>query len=641
MSTPLISPLKLQGGTFYSLISPTKDITSQFGDDSKVVISNFVCLDIPNININPINGENYLQLNGIQSAVNSGIESVTDLNISLSQHFQNYILNLEQLVLANPNYLKSKKSVGERIFFKWLKETGAIRFRTANEGEKNISQSGIRFVEEDESSNYKRVVKFIGDISLNNIVEKGGVSYQESYMYIPTHSGSTPDILFKSEADSNYNVGDQFIGTTEFIEGQIASDGHPEGLSVSAYYDDDLNNSYQTSPDFVDVNNTTKSINLSSGTLDFLVSNLDGIGIDFDSFSYAKIAENPDIQSLSEFNATNIAGDFQFNTILVYYRVYDKLNPLNYETNLFGVYFLNDISQTALDGAFIERIKKFKFDKESDQLGNSWGLKLNMQITSNDKDISVESVINDYNTFSMSMFSEVSVNIQNLVDVTQEYQKRISKIENNLSSIEDSLLNLTDNFSSKSQLEELKTKFEEANIIFSNTESILDLIANLSDKVTSIVNGETNANIVLDFSKLKAGSGINIDNKDSHIIINSKVVGYNKPVISEFQELSNETVHHLSSLSNYHKLIGNDGYSLTQNYSFIIDNQSNNWKIGQTLRLSINFDLNYSLFNIDIFTYNSSGDLYKIFSLNDSNKSKIIDIICIDNNNLEFSIDLL
>lgn len=641
MATPLISPLKTQGGTFYSLISPTKDITSQFGDDAKVVLSNFVCLDLPNINLNPVNDENYTQLNGLQSAVNSGVESQTDLNVVLSQHFQNYILNFEQLTLDNPNYIKSKKSTGERIFFKWLKEIGAIRFRSANSTEKNDSITEDRFVEEDESDSYKRVVKFIGDISVVNIVEKGGVSYQESYMLIPSNSGSTPDILFKTEGDGNYNVGDQFVGTSEFIEGQTQSDGHPNGLSVSAYYDDDLNNSYNVkAPILNDSTNTTKTIEFGGGgELNFLTSNLDGIGLDFDPFSYQKIASDVDIQSISEFNSKKISSDFQFNAVLVYYRVYDRGNPIDYETNLFGVYFLDQIKQTPSDGAFIERIKKFKFDGESNQLGNSWGLKLNMQITSNDNDVSVETIINEYNTFSMSMFSEVSVNIQNILDISQGYQTIIAGLQARVDALESLRFANYEDFATSSEVAALRSDIENANLIFSNSESLIELISQLSDKINSIINGETNANILFNFEGLKAGPGIRIDKNSSFITVSSSATSYNKPVRSEFDEGSFRTTHILNSLNNYFKIIGNDDFTLTRDYDLIIDTKLNGWKTGQLLKLIFGFNLNYSIFNFNIYTYNLNRDLIKIYSINNANKTKNLDIICIDQNISDFSID--
>ena len=643
MATPLISPLKTQGGTFYSLISPTKDITAQFGDDAKVVLSNFVCLNLPNINVTPVNNENYIQLNGIQSAVNSGIEGVTDLNIALAQHFQNYILNYEQLLLDQTDYVRSKLSVGERVFFKWLKEVGGIRFRLANASEKNSSISEPRFVEEDDSDSYNRVVKYVGDISLVNLVERGGVSYQESYMLIPTNTGSTPDILFKINQDSNYNIGDEITGTNEFIEGQSLSNAHPQGLSVSAYYDDDINNTYEMEDTlFTDPSNSTKSININSGTLEFLRTNLDGISIDFDPFSYQKIASDVDIQSIQEFNGTKNSSDFEFNTVLVYYRVSDKGNPLDNQINLFGVLFLDQIQQTSSDGAFIERYKKYKFDGDSNQLGNSWGFKLNTQITSNDNDVTVETIINEYNTFSMSIFSDLATNVQNILDITQNYQTHISSLSSRIDALELQQISENLNFASKIEFNSLKSDFENANLLFSNTEAVLELISQQSDKLNQIINGETNANLVFDFTGINNGDGIKLDKSASSVTISSTATSYNKPSITEFNEIGFTTEYILNSLNNYNKLSGNDSFTLTENYSYIINNKNISWVTGQNLKISFGFDLNLDIFNFDIYTYDLTGEnLIRIFSLNNSNKSKIIDIICIDQNILQFSVDLI
>lgn len=640
MATPFISPLKTSSGTFYSLISPSKDITSQFGDDQKVLLSNFVCLNIPKINVQPISGENYLQLNGIQSAVNSGIENVSDLNISLAQHFQNYILNFEQLTLDNPNYVKSKKSTGERIFFKWLNEVGAMRYRTANFLEKNSSINEERYVEEDESAIYKRVVKFIGDISVTNVVEKGSISYQESYILIPSNTGYTPTVLFKTESDPNYNLGNKFLGTNEFIEGRDSSSSHPDGLSISAYYDDDVDNSYNTRVSFNDSTNYTKNIVLSNSNLEFISSNLDGVGIDFDPFSYNQIVSNPNINSISEFNSTPLSGDFEFNVILIYYRVYNRNNPLDFETNLFGVYFIDRITQTALDGAFIQSVKKYKFDADNSQIGNSWGLKLNLQISSNSKDNTIETIMNEYNTFSMSMFMETSVMLQNLLDTTQEYQLRLVNLENRVNALESYVSSNNNVFALKSEFDQLVEDFNNSNVLFSNTDSILELISQLSDKVNAIINGDVNSNVSLDFSKISAGSGIKLDKSNFKIEISSEATSYNSPQLTEFQEISYETVHILRNLNNYHKIVTSEIFTFNKDYKFIVDNKlTTNWKVGQCIDISLGFILDLGIFEFQIFTYDLKGELIKIYVMNNFNKKNNIKIVCIDDVESIFSID--
>jgi hypothetical protein len=116
MATNLINKLKSQGSTFYAMSSPNLDLTNLLSE-GKIRLSKFACLNLPNMKT-PILNENFFQINGIQSAVNSNIQDISDLNISLAQHFQNYVLNFEELILKQPNYVRSNKTTSERIFFK-------------------------------------------------------------------------------------------------------------------------------------------------------------------------------------------------------------------------------------------------------------------------------------------------------------------------------------------------------------------------------------------------------------------------------------------------------------------------------------------------------------------------------------------
>ena len=86
--------------------------------------------------------------------------------------FQNYCLNLETLIINQDNYNSTLlKTPSERIFFKWLKELGAIRFDQASD----LESTKDRFTEEASATTgpqrYNQVVKYIGDIDIVNNVK--------------------------------------------------------------------------------------------------------------------------------------------------------------------------------------------------------------------------------------------------------------------------------------------------------------------------------------------------------------------------------------------------------------------------------------------------------------------------------------
>ena len=58
MATPLINPLRVQGGTFYTFSSAVKDIQKTFSDDdARFVFSKFALLDIPDVATPSLNYE--------------------------------------------------------------------------------------------------------------------------------------------------------------------------------------------------------------------------------------------------------------------------------------------------------------------------------------------------------------------------------------------------------------------------------------------------------------------------------------------------------------------------------------------------------------------------------------------------------
>ena len=151
-----------------------------------------------------------MQFQAIEVPVFAGLIATPSLEIS----FQNYCLNFESTVLSDPNYDPNlKKTVSERVFWKWLKEIGAVRFRDANANEVVASLDQVntsiidgfpysekRWTEEDDYltgngspiPRYERVVKYIGECDIVNSVQNNVNSYSEVYIHVPTNDGATP-----------------------------------------------------------------------------------------------------------------------------------------------------------------------------------------------------------------------------------------------------------------------------------------------------------------------------------------------------------------------------------------------------------------------------------------------------------------
>jgi hypothetical protein len=146
MIAPLIKPIRLQGGTFYTFSSASEDLGLTFNNSQKKFkFSKFSLLNIPDIR-NPALGENFIGLSNTPGAYTEIDGSKTE-NDYFAESFQNYCLNLESIIASNPQYDATvDRTVSERVFFKWLKEMGAIRFREAVSGEISSSVYGLRWV---------------------------------------------------------------------------------------------------------------------------------------------------------------------------------------------------------------------------------------------------------------------------------------------------------------------------------------------------------------------------------------------------------------------------------------------------------------------------------------------------------------
>src|SRR5690606_24631748 len=187
---PLIKPIQTQKGIFYSFQSAIEDLSLTFNNNTnKFRFSKFALLRIPEIGLpSTIDKDNKVQFlaQGETPILNN---LSVDENINLANSFQNYALNFESLLISQPSYNREKKlNVSERVFWKWLKELGAIRWRNANNTEviQTLPVGDNRWAEDwydPTQTTYNRVVKYIGEIDVVNSVRNNDNSYSELYIH--------------------------------------------------------------------------------------------------------------------------------------------------------------------------------------------------------------------------------------------------------------------------------------------------------------------------------------------------------------------------------------------------------------------------------------------------------------------------
>lgn len=701
-TTPLIKTPQADGGTLYTFTSAARDLSKTFNNDNfRLVFSKFVLLNLPDfdrLDTNTFsNYQNYMQFDTIDGSIwNGGLKS--DPNINFTESFQNYALNLEELIISDSDYDNTNNHTPtERIFFKWLKETGAIRFREASNLEKNPGVTRPLFVEEDEQidgpEQYRRVVKYIGEIDIVNNVDKAGEAYTEVYINVPTEVGNTPTILFDSIEDNNYQPNISIKGEDEYILGRGTNTIHPQGLDTFAFYDYDqalqgpgpggytdpnanwmdentpptVTDSYFTEPltftdpSNIDIRKFPSDYDNPSGFsgIAYRRSKLDGISVDFNPNDYQQIASNPEISTISQFNGVDNSGTFEFNAVLVYYDLKDNSSLSNTATNLYGILLLDNIIPTT-DGGYIQRYPKFKPNKITGQNGNSYGFKLNLRFDASPGSAGISTIVNDYNTFSMGLFSEATAQLQESAKIFQRQQIEISDLDNRIQSLEnrtDSVLNVS---SLQRQITNIQNQVENASIAFSNSSTTLDLIAKNADEIQLLANGEISQTLQYNTDVVRQGQGIIVDKTVPNVItLSLGVQQYNfmNPTDDDGNDITftdplnigvaTPTIFtELQPYTNMLRLntVNTSGGDLIIN----IDDEDIQFKTGQTIRIVFETPIDLGSRNIRIFTdaknrlnngvYGTQVATISNFEI--SNKP-IIEVICIEQGILSFVYDVI
>ena len=721
--TPYIRSIAVQGGTFYTFSSSAEDLSLTFNNSlKKFTFSKYALLKLPEFGT-PTYGENTLQFNAIDTTFIDAAEgdfiltNPNNLSPSPEISFQNYCLNLESTIISDPNYNQDlKRNVSERVFWKWIKELGGIRYRSAstNEVVSSLNQSSTttkdgypysdkRWVEEDTllsgngtpNPRYERIVQYIGDIDVVNSVQNSENAYSEVYIHIPTSDGGTPYVLFKTVADENYYPDRTFTNfpadpaDTEYLQGRDSASGlyGPNGFPKLAIFDQDVlgepgvsgtsatgsfinnwysprdeANSYFTDPSFFDSSNyeIEKYIAASgpgSYSVTYKRSNLDGVQIDFDPSSYKAIQNYVGISTIEEWNSTPITTSFEFNAVLVYYDVYDPNNPTDSETNLYGILFLNDPEPVSNNAAKLPSFKKFKPDPITKLNGNSYGFKINLKFDTDVESTGVEQAINDYSSFSLSIFMDAATVLQDAAKNLNDRTLQIASMQDEINGLKDLIINTDDSTEIKSRLDLIESSLQANQALFDNTQDILSLIEKNSDMIDNILQNQTSINMSYNLDLLKDGDGTSVDRSTPNLLkVNVTQQDYNISSNSLFtiNPVAGNTVP-LSIYTNYlkHK---NNGISITANNDIIlkIDDSINKWKKGQVLRLVIGDDIDLGNYSLVILT-NAKGEYPKSSpsgvpystvvagflnpQFSGSGYNPIFDIVCVDDKNLIFEVD--
>ena len=645
MATPLVRIPQPQGGTMYAFASSARDMTRAFNSsDLNFEFSKFALLDLPDFT-DSVNGSNTIdfELNLKQASGQAYVAGQP--NVDWAQTFQNYALNMEEILLKDDDYDPIiLASDAEKIFFKWMSALGAIGFRPTDSNE---STTGA-YSENDNASlggsNYDKVVKYLGTIDAENDVAYQGNTYHEVYINVPTSVGNTPLVLFKP---TDYNTSATKLFPTDSEAANV------EGREGQTHPDPNIN----LSPV---VDNWTQS---QGAFYDIATNATDSVGIDFDTASYAGIQNNPDVRSLLDFAKTG--QQFRFNAVLVYYDLYSQSVPANRSTNLYGILILDDILDAYGPGTKIHEQIKFKPNEVTGLNGNAYSLKLNLKFNSSLDNVGVETSVNDFTTFSMDLFMDTTTALENATDLLLQTNNRYSKVTDRLDSLENIILGTAKAAELEARIKEVEDDFTASSLQLQDSNALLDLVNNAHANINQLIDGTIPVELQYNTDVIFAGKGTTVDKSVAgKIKVNNSVNGYmvadvfrwdiaSKSVVSQ---LTTSNLFDPTSANQYGvwsklvpfsnrlslKNITNSG-SFNGDLNIYIDDSTNGWSNGQIFRVALdNIDINGN--NIKIWTSTSTGFDQAVASIAPAQlitSTPYIEVVCMDASNYVFEADIL
>lgn len=626
MATPLVRTVQEQGGTMYAFASAARDLTRAQGDpDLKFEFSHYALMDLPEI-ATQVNGLNTIEFDRLEDVAGGSYVPSIDDNRSWAETFQNYALNLEEIIRNDDDFdPQIYKSDAEKIFFKYLQSVGALRTRTATSSEATSTVG--RYAEEDNASgtgnDYERLIKYVGTIDVINDKNYAANTYQEIFINVPSSVGYTPVVLFE---DDTYNTTSLAITASNNIEGRS---NHPEtGFSIQSLVDGGGQYNINT--------NTTPAL-----------------GIDFNEQSYYAVNVNSSINTLHDYSQRG--GNFKFNAVLVYYDVYSQTNPGNRATNLYGVLLLDNFK----DGGIRELIK-YKPNSITGLNGNAYSLKLNIKYNTSLDNVGVENNINDFTTFSMDLFFDTTSVLENAAKLLMQANNRYDDIANRLDVMENMVLSSEDADTMKAEIMSLQTQVENASLNYADEASLLDMITDINRRMNSIINGTIPTEVQYNTNVIFDGKGTSIDKSvPGKIKVNNTVNGYK--LLTQFDwDLTNKTVGQkitefdptiantngvyvrLKSFENMIRMSLSAG-TANNDMNIYIDDSTESWEEGQVLKLVFDSILDLGGYNINIYTNKKNGwVLGRQITSGELNSAKpYIELVCTNKTLLTFVADVL
>lgn len=366
---------------------------------------------------------------------------------------------------------------------------------------------------------YNKLVQYIGDINGVNNVQEANRSYQEVFAHVPAHTGQTPDILFRTRVDRNYKPNmfypilpsqyqPEILGA-ELFNSPIVSTPQNYPGNFYGQFDSQFEYTYRSSDgDSLRRSGDYFGVSGDINTPVVNTSNLDGIGLDFNSEHYVKMnILNQETPTFEQFNGLMINNeppkDFEFNAILWYYTLED--NEGNTSTNLYGISFLDNPDNNPVEaetGIRIAPMKKLVATEEQDGTAYQFSLNLNYHIV-NDLPLETFNPAAINSLFSFSLFNDAMTRLAQTNDAFNATIIEQNILKTELANLKQLVYTQADfaNMTTKiTYLESLLRSLQTLQVVDSETISVETVTSNIGFPTLRLNNIETGYTSVISYS---------------------------------------------------------------------------------------------------------------------------------------------
>jgi hypothetical protein len=304
--------------------------------------------------------------------------------------------------------------------------------------------------------------------------------------------------------------------------------------------------------------------------------------------------------------------------------------------------------------------------------GNGYGLKLNIKFDTSADNVGIETVINEYNTYSMALFSEATSKMQEAANLFIDQKLELIDVKSRLDNLENYFYTQDDLTSITQRITLMEQKLNNASIsLNTNTvNTLIDLINKNSDNINNLITGKLTNTLSYNTDIINAGDGMILDKsiKNQVTLINRNQAignfmicknssGYllsNTDNGLNITSTSNNNILVLGKYNNYFKQKNQNPNSsgieiFDDNLYINIDDSNVSWSKGQLLKIVFDNSININGLNI-IFRTDSKnvlgeGSFGKIMAIIKpsqliSNKP-IIEIYCENEKLYTFGVDIL